>query len=124
MGKLRRRIGYLWRELHPDGVELLSAALALGFAAVLAYRGRDANALAGAYWYAALCLLSGALLIVGVLIERTWLRIAGLLLGTVFWVTLSYVFLRMVPGSISWLCFVTLALAQLWAVRRHVEGGR
>lgn len=122
--RLAHRIRYFWDGMDPDGVELLSAALSLTFAVLLIYRGQGANMLAGVYWYAALCFASGILKVAGVLLEILAVRIAGLLLGTIFWITLSYVLLKTVPGSIAWLCYAVLALAQLWAIRRLVTRGR
>jgi hypothetical protein len=114
--RLRGRLNYLWNELHPDGVELLSAALSLTFGVLLLRAGRS-DFFPHAWAYAALCFASGGLKVAGVLWERSLLRALGLLLGVVFWTALSYVLLSR-GGSIGWLSYAVLALAQLWALRR------
>lgn len=118
--RLRARLRYLWDDAPPDGVELLSAALSATFAVLLVYNG--SNTVQHAYWFAALSAVAAGLKYVGVLLEHPALRVTGLLLGTIFWVTLAGVFASSVPGSISWLCYAVLALAQLWAVRANVQG--
>jgi len=120
--RLRARLQYLWNDAPPDGVELLSASLSATFAVLLVYNGGTANAVQHDYWFAALSATAAALKLAGVLLEYLPLRVAGLLLGTIFWVTLSGVFVASVPGSISWLCFAALAIAQLWAIRVNVQG--
>lgn len=120
--RLRARLHYLWAEAPPDGVELLSASLSATFAVLLVYNGSATNAIQHVYWFAALCALAAALKLVGVLLEHTALRVAGLLLGLIFWVTLAGAAVSSVPGSITWLCYAVLALAQLWAVRANVRG--
>lgn len=114
---LRRRLAYLWGDMDSTGIELLSASLSLTFAILLAKQGGNANAIEHAYWFAALCFTAALLKFGGVLFEITLLRIAGLGLGTVFWLTLAGVLAATVPGSITWLCFAVLALAQLWSIR-------
>lgn len=120
--RLRARLRYLWDGAPPDGVELLSASLSATFAVLLVYNGGTTNAVQHAYWFAALCMVSAGLKFAGVLLEYLPLRVAGLLLGVVFWVTLAGVFKASVPGSISWLCYAVLAFAQLWAIRANVQG--
>ncbi len=120
--RLRARLHYLWNDAPPDGVELLSASLSATFAVLLVYQGQQANAVQHSYWFAALCTVSAGLKFAGVLFEYLPLRVAGLLLGLIFWVTLAGVFAASVPGSISWLCYAVLALAQLWAIRANVQG--
>lgn len=122
--RLRRRIGHLWSGMDSTGIELLSASLSLTFAILLAQQGGDADTIEHAYFFAAMCLTASLLKFGGVLYEITLLRIAGLGLGTVFWVTLAGVFLGGVRGSITWLCFAVLALAQLWAISRVARRGR
>lgn len=117
----RARLRYLWCAMPTEGIELLSAALSGTFAILLLKAGANANAIEHAYAFAALCLTASACKVVGVVFERTALRIVGLLLGNIFWVTLSGVIVVTVPGSITWLCFAILALAQLWAVWRLVR---
>lgn len=121
-GRLARRLRYLWSGMDPDGVELLSAFLSLTFTVLLVYRRPGTTLLAYAYAYAALCLAAGLAKVAGVLLEWRWLRLAGLGLGTIFWVTLAYVLLRTIPNNASWLCFAVLALAQVWAARRVARG--
>lgn len=120
-GQIGRRMRYLWG-MDPDGVELLSACLSLTFAVLLAYHRPGTTLLEHAHAYAALCLVAATSKIAGVVLEWRWLRLAGLALGALFWVTFSYVLLRDYPSSIAWLCFVVLALAQLWAARRVAQG--
>ena len=116
--RLRRRLHFLWFDADPAPVESSSACLSASFAIVLLAQGSDANALQHAYFYAAICAIAAALKLVGVVAEIQWLRLAGLLLGAIFWITLSYVFVRSVHGSITWLCFAVLAFAQWWAFWR------
>lgn len=116
--RLLRRLDYLFNHIDPDGVELLSAALSLSFAVLLAYRGGTAPVLAYARVYAGLCALAALAKFAGVLLEWRWLRLAGLFAGALFWVTLAYALLRTGHNSITWLCFAVLAAAQLWAARR------
>lgn len=118
MRRLGRRLDYLFNHIDPDGVELLCAALSIAVAALLAYRGNAATAIDYAYAYAGLCLIAGCAKFGGVLLEWRWLRLFGLFLGAIFWVTLSYALLRKASNSITWLSFAVLALAQLWAARR------
>lgn len=117
--RLRARIHYLWAGIDPDGVELLSATLSLTFGIVLLWQGDRASLLTHPYAYAGLCWFASTCKIVGVLTERTWLRIVGLLAGTIFWTTLAAIAAAL-AGASSWLCFAVLALAQLWAIRRLV----
>lgn len=121
--RLRARLRYLWSDADPDGIELLSAALSLSFCFLLLYWGNRANAIDYAHAYALLCLVSSLSKFAGVLLEIRWLRLAGLALGTIFWITLAFVFLNGVPGSITWLCFTTLGLAQLWAGKQVWKAG-
>lgn len=118
MERLRSRLRYLMNDTDPDGVEILAALLSLSFGVVMAVRGRDSNAINNVYIYTGLCFLSAALKLTGVVCEVWWMRVAGLLLGVIFWFTISAAFLLTIPGSISWLCFLVLALSQLWAVRQ------
>lgn len=118
MRQLRTRLHYLWFDAPTDWVELLSAMLSAAFGLLLIYRGPNANALAYAYAYAALCYASSSCKVFGVLFEWRKVRIVGLWLGTIFWVTLSFVLLIGTPGSISWLCFAVLAAVQMWAAWR------
>ena len=120
--RLRARVHYLWNDAPPDGVELLSASLSVTFAVLLVYHGSTVNAIQHAYWFAALCAVSAALKFVGVLLEHTAIRVAGLILGTIFWTTLAGVFVLSVSTSITWLCYAVLASAQLWALRANVRG--
>jgi 2-keto-4-pentenoate hydratase len=118
--QIRRRIHYLWAESDPDGIELLSATLSFTFGVVIAYQGNHASILAHPYAYAGLCWFASGCKMVGVLLEKSWLRVLGLLAGTIFWVTLATITIAL-AGAISWLCFATLAAAQLWAIRRLVN---
>lgn len=121
----REQIRALWSDMKPDLVEVLTAFISLSFGAILAFRGRDSNALgAGATFYALLCFTAAACKLVGWAYRLAVLRIAGLLLGVIFWVTVSTAFLLTIPGSISWLCFAVMAVAQLWAVRQVVRQRR
>lgn len=121
-GRLRRRVAALWNETDSTGIELLSGALSASFGVLLIKEGHKANALEHGYFFAALCLLAATLKLVGVVIENAPVRVLGLLVGVIFWVTLAGVFVTTVPGSITWLCFAILAGAQLWAVKRVIQG--
>lgn len=117
--RLARRFRYLWHDSDPDGVELLSATLSLSFAILLLSLDRhQASILRYNHAYAALCLVASLSKYAGVLLEWAWLRLLGLAVGTIFWTTLAYVLHRTTPASIAWLCYATLALAQVWAAIR------
>jgi NADH:ubiquinone oxidoreductase subunit 2 (subunit N) len=120
-GALRARLYYLWFELDPAGVELLSAALSATFVVLLLYRRTGTTPLDHAHAYAGMCGLASAAKVVGVVLEVRALRLVGLALGAVFWATLSYVLLRGNSNSIAWLCFAVLALAQGWGWWRVVR---
>jgi hypothetical protein len=122
MRRLAARLGYLWDGMDPDGVELLSAALSFSFGVLLLRAGRS-DLFPPAWAYACLCLTSASLKVYGVLREVGWARVLGLCLGIVFWTALAYILLRR-GNSIAWLSYAVLVLAQLWAVRRVVMGGR
>lgn len=121
IGRLRRRFGVLWNETDSTGIELLSAALSSSFAVLLIREGRNANALDHGYFFAAICMVAATLKLGGVVIENAPVRVLGLLVGVIFWVTLAGVFVTTVPGSITWLCFAILAVAQLWSAKRVVQ---
>jgi hypothetical protein len=118
---IRGRLRYLWCDLDPAGVELLSAALSATFVVLLLYRPRGATPLEHAGAYAGLCAAAAAAKALGVLTERRALRLFGLGLGAIFWTTLSFVLVRANSNSIAWLCFAVLALSQFWAWWRVVR---
>lgn len=121
LGRTRRRLRYLWCDLDPAGVELLSAALSSTFVVLLLYRRPGTTPLEHAHAYAGMCGLAAAAKVAGVVLEVRALRLLGLALGAIFWTTLAYVLLRINSGSIAWLCFAVLALAQGWAWWRNVR---
>lgn len=119
--RLWRRWRYLWGTMDPAGIEIVNAILLILFGVVLARRG---GAGMGQYTVYALLYVAGGLAgCAGALIELRALRVVGLLLGILAWVTFTVYYLLTIPGSISWILFAALAASQLWCVWRVLGGG-
>jgi hypothetical protein len=89
---IRGRLRYLWCDLDPAGVELLSAALSATFVVLLLYRPRGATPLEHAGAYAGLCAAAAAAKALGVLTERR-------ALGTVVVATITWLATRGKAGT-------------------------
>lgn len=124
MEKARARLVYFWRDMPPDSAEILSALISLAFAVVLLYLGPRAWGLGeAAYFYAALAGIACAAKLVGTTTETGWLRIAGCLLGVIFWCTVVVVVWVAAAPSVTFLAYIALILANLWIVKQVVKGG-
>lgn len=120
--RLRDRLRYLWRDLDPAGVELLSAGLSLWFALILVWPRDDPRNGPRPLWgWALLACAAGACKVVGVVTERVGPRAAGLALGAGFWASFALVFALTVQGGVTWGVYLVLAGAQLWALWRVVR---
>jgi hypothetical protein len=111
------RVRHLWRNSHPDTIEILTGFISLWYAFVLTLP----TTRSGPSWryLFALWALSAALCkLIGVVYELRAVRLLGLALGAGFWLVLASVFALAVKGGITWGGFLLLSLAQGWAYWR------
>lgn len=107
------RVRHLWRNSHPDTIEILTGFISLWYAFVLTLPTTRSGP-AWRYVFALWALSAALCKLIGVVYELQAVRLLGLALGVGFWTVLAFVFALAVKGGITWGGFVLLALAQGW----------
>jgi hypothetical protein len=128
MGRFLRAVVY---DLDPRPVELLTAALSLWFAVVIATSDSAVRPQPAALWTvwcgcAALCKLVGcypAVLGLPVPRWRRFLRVLGSFLGLWFWIVLAVALFLLARGGIAWGGYFLIACAQGLALYRLTRRG-
>lgn len=117
----RERVHFLWADADPAPVELLTAALSLGFVVLLIWPDHGQAGAARPPWFWGLCILcAGLLKLLGVVNEWRTVRIVGLIVGAGFWAAFAVVY-GLSGGTPAWLLYAILSLAQMWSLKRVVS---
>lgn len=119
--ELRARRRYLWNDADPAPLELLCAALAIGFALYLLWPESTHTGAPRAPWvWAVVVGVIGVAQLLGVLNEWRMARMLVLIGGAGFWSAFALVY-GLGLGTPAWVLYATLAVGQVWGLKRVVR---
>lgn len=119
--QLRERVRFLWSDTDPAPIELLCAALELGFALYLLWPESTHDGVPRPPWAWGVGFgVVGVVQLLGVLNEWRMARMLALIAGAGFWATFAVAY-SLGVGTPAWVLYATLAAALAWALRRVVS---
>ena len=118
--QLRERVRFLWGDADPAPIELLCAALEIGFALYLLWPESTHTGAPRPPWaWAVVVGVVGVVQFLGALNEWRMARMLVLIAGAGFWAAFAVVY-GLSVGTPAWVLYATLAVALTWALRRVV----
>ncbi len=119
--KFSARVRYLWNDADPAPLELLCAALAIGFALYLLWPESTHMGVPRPPWFWAVVMgVVGVAQLLGVLNEWRMARMLVLIGGAGFWAAFAVIY-GLSIGTPAWVLYATLAAGLIWALRRVVR---
>ncbi len=119
--KFSARVRFLWGDADPAPIELLCAALEIGFALYLLWPDTSHPFTPHPPWvWGGIVGVVGVVQLLGVINEWRVARMLVLIGGAGFWSAFAVVY-GIGLGTPAWVLYATLAVGQTWALKRVVS---